>query len=180
MKIPIIFLFVISRTLTYLDLECCNLTEYAGQLFLTLFTKYPVKLEEMYLDKNSSMHESTRTLINDCLSLKSRQNSISSEQLPSHRLPANDDNDSASTNSTISEQIQPVKLKKKKKKKTNIIKESPVVHVVKEERKSVHIKEPTETKKQEQEEEEEDIEELLPVEIEPYGTVGRRLYWNRL
>jgi len=165
-------LIFISRTLTYLDLEYCNLTEYAGQLFLTLFTKYPVKLEEIYLDKNSSILDSTRTLINECLNLKSRQNSISSEQLLSHRLSINDD-----STSTISEQIQPIKLKKKKKKKN--LKESPIINN-KQETKSVNftqIKKPIETKKQEEEEE---IEELLPIEIEPYGTIGRTLYWNRV
>jgi hypothetical protein len=147
---------------------------------LNLFTKYPVKLEEIYLDKNSSILDLTRTLINECLQLKSRQNSISSEQLLSHRLSINDD--STSTNSTISEQIQPVKLKKKKKKKKKInLKESPIINV-KQETKAVsfnQIKKPVEIKKP-QEDEEEEIEELLPVEIEPYGTVGRTLYWNRV
>jgi hypothetical protein len=174
MKIAIISIFLfISRTLTSLDLECCNLTEYAGQLFLTLFTKYPVKLEEIYLDKNSSILESTRTLINECLNLKSRQNSISSEQLLTHHLSINDD-DSTSTN----EQIQPIKLEKKKKKKKKNSKQSPMINI-KEEIKSVQIKEPVEIKKQEKDEEEE-IEELLPVEIEPHGTVGPTLYWNRV
>lgn len=170
-----LFFSLFSRTLTYLDLECCNLTEYAGQLFLGLFTKYPVKLEEIYLDKNPSILQSTRTLIHDCLSLRSRQNSISSEQLVSHRSSVKHEDDSTSTNSTVSEQIQPVKLRKKTKKKINNIKESPVV---KEQTKSVHIKEPIKTKEEKKEEEE--IEELLPVEIEPHGTIGRRLYWNRV
>ncbi len=152
-------------------MECCNLTEYAGQLFLTLFTKYPVKLEEIYLDKNPSILDATHTLIHDCLNLKSRQNSISNEQPVLHPLPIHDEDSTSSTN-TISEKIQPVKLKKKKKK--SHLKQSP-----KEETKPFHlnqIKKPVEIKK----DEEEEIEELLPVEIEPYGTIGRTLYWNRV
>jgi len=35
---------------------------------------------------------------------------------------------------------------------------------------------PVEIKK----DEEEEIEELLPIEIDSYGTVGRTLYWNRV
>ncbi|CAF0938018.1 unnamed protein product [Adineta steineri] len=168
-----------SRTLTCLDLECCNLSEYAGQLFLTLFTKYPVKLQEFYLDKNPSISNSTRTLINECLNLKSRQNSILNEQpLLSHRLSLHDNN-SSNTNSIISENSQSVKLKKKKRK--SILKE-PSKNVMREETKSVGFNQinksekPIETKK---DEEEEEIEELLPVEIEPYGTVGRMPYWHR-
>ena len=157
--------------MTYLDLECCNLTEYVGQLFLTLLTRYPVKLEEIYLEKNVGILESTRQLISECLNLKSRQNSISSEQAIIDRLPINDD-DSMSTSSTISETIPPVKLRKKKKK--TIVKES-VNFPIKEETKSVSF---VPVKKQE--EEEEDIEELLPVDIEPRGTVGPTLYWNRV
>lgn len=68
-------------------------------------------------------------------------------------------------------------MKKKKKKKN--LKQSPIINT-KEEIKSVHfnqIKKPIEIKKQDEEEE---IEELLPIEIEPYGTVGRTLYWNRV
>ncbi|CAF3547118.1 unnamed protein product [Rotaria sordida] len=168
-----------SRTLTYLDLECCNLTEFAGQLLLSLFTKYPVKLEEIYLDKNPSILDSTRRLINECLSLKSRQNSISSQQPLSYHLSVNDD--STSTNSTINEKISPIKLKKKKK-KSNL--NEPPKSSIKEETKPFRvnqIKQPEksiEIKKKEQEQE--DIEELLPVEIQPYGTVGRMLYWHRV
>jgi hypothetical protein len=177
----ILFLFDIfaSRTLKYLDLECCNLTEYAGQLLLTLFTKYPVKLEEIYLDKNSIL-DSTRTLINECLGLKSRQNSISSDQPLSYRLPINDE-DSDSTTSTTRETIQPVKLKKKKKKSS--LKAAPEI-LIKEATKSVGFNQiknpekPIEIKKKEVTEEE--IEELLPVEIGPYGTVGRMYHWHRV
>ncbi len=166
------FYFHYSRTLTYLDLEYCNLTEYVGQLFLTLFTKYPVKLEEICLEKNSGILDSTRQLISECLQLKSRQNSISSEQPLLDRLSI--DEDSTSTDGTISERIEPVKLRKKKKK--HPIKESPPKVNIKQEIKSVSfnpIKKP-------EVEQEEDIEELLPIDIEPYGTVGRTLYWNRI
>jgi hypothetical protein len=154
------------------------LTEYAGQLFLILFTKYPVKLDEICLDKNPSILDSTRTLISECLSLKSRRNSSSSEQPMSYRLPIDDD--SVSTTSTISEKIEPVKLKKKKKK--IIFKESPRI-VTKEETKSVgfnQIKNPEKPIEIKRKDEEEEIEELLPVEIEPYGTVGQRLHWHRV
>ncbi|CAF2571067.1 unnamed protein product [Rotaria sp. Silwood2] len=170
-----------SRTLTYLDLECCNLTEFAGQLLLSLFTKYPIKLEEIYLDKNPSILDSTHTLINECLSLKSRENSISSQQPLCYRLPINDD--SSSTSSTKGEKVPPLKLKKKKKKKKPNLHESPKT-VIKEETKPFafnQIKQPekqVEIKKKEHEQE--DIEELLPVEIQPYGTVGRMLYWHRV
>jgi hypothetical protein len=161
-----------SRTLKYLDLECCDLTEYIGQLFLGLFTKYPVKLEEIYLEKNVGILDSTRHLINECLNLKSRQNSISSEQPLIDRLSIHDD--SSSTDETISERIQPVKLKKKKKKP--IVKESPKL-ITKEEPKAVSF---IPFKKPQVEKEEEDIEELLPLDIELTGTVGRTLYWNRV
>ncbi len=123
------------------------------------------------MDKNPGILDSTRHLINECLNLKSRQNSISSEQPLIDRLSIHED--STSTDGTISEQIQPVKLKKKKKKSS--VKEYPKV-ITKEETKSVGfipIKKP-------EEKEEEDIEELLPIDIEAYGTVGHTHYWNRL
>ena len=154
------------------------MTEYAGQLFLTLFTKYPVKLDEICLNKNPSILDSTHTLISECLSLKSRRNSSSSEQPMSYRLPLDDD--SVSTTSTISEKIEPVKLKKKKKK--IILKESPKI-VTKEETKFVsfnQIKNPEKPIEIKRKDEEEEIEELLPVEIEHYGTVGQRLHWHRM
>ncbi len=158
--------------MTFIDLECCNLTEYAAQLFLTLFTKYPVKLEEIYLDKNPGILDNTRHLIAECLTLKSRQNSITSDQPLVDRLSLHDD--STSTDGTISEQVQPVKLKKKKRKPS--IKQTPKI-IIKEEPKTVGF---VPIKKPEEKEEEEDIEELLPVDIEAYGTVGHTLYWNRL
>ncbi len=169
------FFIFVSRTLTYLDLECCNLTEYAGALFLSLFTKYPVKLEELYLDKNSSISDSTRKLIFECLNLKSRHNSISNEQPLSHRLSRNDD--STSINSIISEKARPVELRKKKKKSS--LKE-PSKIVVKEEIKSVGFDQIKKTEQPVQTKKEEEEEELFPVAIEPYGTVGRMLYWNRV
>lgn len=176
--------FRFSRTLTYLDLECCDLTEYVGQLLLTLFTKYPVKLEEICLDKNPSILESTRTLINECLNLKSRQNSISTEQ-PLVQLTnvqyENNNDDSTSTTSTVSARVEPVKLKKKKTKKSSVY--DSTKSDVKEQTKSVSF---TPVKKRDlptvikPNDEDEDIEELLPVDIQPYGTVGRTLYWNRI
>lgn len=165
-----------SRTLIYLDLECCNLNEYVGQLFLILLTKYPVKLEEICLEKNPAMLENTRQLISECLSLKSRRNSVSSEQLLTDRLSVRD-NDGTSTDETINERIEPVKLKKKKKK--NPVKEPVKIVATREEIKSVGfipIKNPAEANRGIEEE----IEELLPVEIQPYGTVGPTLYWNRI
>ncbi len=104
---------------------------------------------------------------------------MSNEQPLSHRLSRNDD--STSINSIINEKAQPVKLRKKKKKSS--LKE-PSKIVVKEEIKSVGFdqikktEQPVQTKKEEEEEEE--IEELFPVAIQPYGTVGRMLYWNRV
>lgn len=167
------YLSVFSRTLTSLDLECCNLSEYVGQLFLTLFTKYPVKLEEIYLEKNPAMLEKTRQLIDECLSLKSRRNSDSSEPFLLDRLSLHD-NDSTTTDETISERAKP---KKKKKKPTTIQQPTKIITNAKEELKSVTfipIKHPDE------ENCEEEIEELQPIEIEPYGTVGPTLYWNRV
>ncbi|CAF0820545.1 unnamed protein product [Rotaria sp. Silwood1] len=167
-----------SRTLTYLDLECCNLTEFAGQLLLSLFTKYPIQLEEIYLEKNPSILDSTRTLINECLSFKSRQNSISSQQPLSYHLPINDD--STSINSTISEKVPPLRLKKKKK-KSNLHESSKTF--IKEETKPFNfnpIKQPDKSIETKIKKEQEDIEELLPVDIQPYGTVGRMLYWHRI
>ncbi|CAF0931674.1 unnamed protein product [Rotaria sp. Silwood1] len=167
-----------SRTLTYLDLECCNLTEFAGQLLLSLFTKYPIQLEEIYLEKNPSILDSTRTLINECLSFKSRQNSISSQQPLSYHLPINDD--STSINSTISEKVPPLRLKKKKK-KSNLHESSKTF--IKEETKPFsfnQIKQPDKSIETKIKKEQEDIEELLPVDIQPYGTVGRMLYWHRI
>jgi hypothetical protein len=165
-------------------LESCSLSQYAGQLFLGLFTKYPVKLEELYLEKNPSMADSIRTSINECLGLKSRRSSI--ERPLSHRRSSIHD-EASSTNSTIDEQPQPVKLKKKKK-KTSL--REPSRSVLREEPKSVAFSEvkklekPVETKtdmvEKKREDEEEDIEELLPVEVQPYGTVGRLLYWHRV
>lgn len=167
--------FSSSRTLTHLDLECCNLNEYVGQLFLTLLTKYPVRLEEIYLEKNPAIAENTRQLISECLSLKSRRNSAASEQLITDRLTIHE-NDATSTDETISEQVEPIKLKKKKMTK-NIVREPAKVIEAREETRAVSfipIKNPAEANR------EEEIEELLPVEIQPYGTVGPAVYWNRV
>ena len=159
-------------------MECCNLSEYVGQLFLTLLTKYPVKLEEIYLEKNSAMLDSTRQLISECLSLKSRRNSDSSEQhVLVDRLSLHD-NASTTTDETISERIEPTKLKKKKKKQQQSTVQPPTKIInTKEEMKSVTF---IPIKHRQEENREEEIEELHPVEIEPYGTVGRLVYWNRV
>jgi len=134
-------------------------------------------------------------LIKECLSLKSRQNSISSEQPLVQQLPPirrhengsnnnNDDDDSTSTTSTISARVEPVKLKKKTKKK--LVQHDSMKFDVREETKAVSfspIKKrelPTETKPKDDDDNDEEIEELLPVEIQPHGTVGRTLYWNRI
>ena len=138
-----------------------------------------MKLEEIYLDQNPAILDSTRTLINECFSLKSRRNSISSPRPVSFRLPISDN--LANTNSTISETISPLKLKKKKKKGN--LSQSPDI-VIKEETKPVSFtdvkqrEKSAEIKKKEMEEEE--IEELLPIEMEPYGIAGRTLYWRRI
>ncbi|CAF0962530.1 unnamed protein product [Adineta ricciae] len=160
-----------NQTLTHLDLESCQLSEYAGKLFLSLFTKYPVRLEELCLDKNASLSDTTRTLIKECLDLKSRRNSLENE--PSVRR-------SSSPDEIIRKKPQPVKLKKKK----SSLKEDSKV-LAKEEIKSVAFSNVKRTEKslenkQGQENEEEDIEELLPVETQPFGTVGHQLYWNRI
>ena len=139
-----------------------------------------MKLEEICLDQNPAILGSTRTLINECFSLKSRQNSISNPRPVSFRLPITDD--LANTNSTISETISPLKLKKKKKKGN--LSEPPDI-IIKEETKPVSFtdvkqrEKSAEIKKKEMEEEKE-IEELLPVETEPYGIAGRTLYWRRI
>ncbi|CAF2006740.1 unnamed protein product [Rotaria magnacalcarata] len=169
-----------SRTLTYLDLECCSLTEFAGKLFLALFTKYPVTLEEICLDQNPLMLNSTCTLINECLGLKSRSNSISSHQPLSYYLPIDDD--ASVIASKISEKNSPVKLRRKKR-KPDTNRSSKVV--VKEETKPFTLNEIKVPEKRveirnKENKEQEYIEELLPIEPQAYGTVGRLPYWQRL
>ncbi|UJR28111.1 hypothetical protein I4U23_009366 [Adineta vaga] len=172
-----------SRTLTHLDLECCQLTEYTGKLFLSLFTKYPVKLREMYLEKNPFLSDSTRTSINECLSLRSRRNSVLNEPpLLSYRRSSIHD-DSSSPQSVQNEKSQTVIVKKKTKKKKSNLKE-PSENLTKEEIKSVGFNEVKQSHKfvenRKEREDDEDIEELLPVEIQPYGTIERQLYWQRI
>lgn len=176
--------------MTHLDLECCQLTEYAGQLFLTLFTKYPVKLEEICLDKNPAMLGETRALIQECLGLKSRRNSVSTETPMSTRLPLHDN-----PISLASDNGQPVKMVQKNETK-------PVSRPVEPARRPIEPS-PTSARNapksvsfgqrqqpvppldikgsnKRDEEDDADIEELLPIDTPPYGSVGPRLYWNRV
>ena len=163
-----------SRTLTQLDLECCNLTEYTGQLFLMLFTKYPVHLEEICLEKNPLISDATRSLIKDCLELKSRRNSTSMERVGTSRSPIR--NDPMTRNSSRKENVQTDRVmamvyqpspKKPSMRfrgdRTNYDRSDPV----RTSKKSVEIRE---------HDEEPDVEELLPIDIDPYGTVGPRPY----
>lgn len=158
------------------------MTEFAAQLFLTLLTKYPVSLEEINLEKNLSILESTRILINECLNLRSRRNSISSEQQFSHRLPIDDD--TRNIHSREVEKVPPLKLKTRTRKKKTTFNESSGV-LLKEETKPFNVdlirkpEKPVVIGKQIQNDEDE-IEELEPIDIEPYGTIGRPLYWRRI
>lgn len=161
---------MLSPTLISIDLEACQLSEYAGQLFLGLITKYPVSLEEIYLDQNPDILDSTKTLIKECLNLKSRRNSLSSENQISFRLPLSKlpEDDS----STISEDIRPAKTEKKKiqldqrQETMSKPKKVPSKPVVEREKKI--------------EQNNEEIEELEPIEIQPYGMTRALPRWQRI
>lgn len=165
-----------------MDLESCELSQYAGQLFLSLFTKYPVKLEELYLEKNPAVADTTRTSIRECLGLKSRS---SSKERPSPRYRPSARDDASSADSAIDEQPRPVRPKTKKKKSSL---RGSSRSAVREEPKSVGFSEarkppkPVEAKvvKKREEHDDEEIEELHPIEIPPYGTAGQLLHWYRV
>lgn len=178
-----------SRTLTHLDLECCQLTEYAGQLFLSLFTKYPVKIEELCLEKNPGVSEKTRQLIRECLELHSRRNSISSEQPLSSRFVLNDITIPTPRKAATPEPIAIIK-KTPRKTTTTTATEAMTPRSVRDSVKSVSFEPksrsgrmlPTRGQKFQYEDEEDidaDIEELLPIDPEPFGMAGARPYWQR-
>ena len=182
-------IFSFSRTLTHLDLECCQLTEYSGQLFLSLFTKYPVKVEDVCLEKNPGISEATRQLIQQCLELKSRRNSVSSEEPLSARFTLNDLSIPTPRNAPTPEPPSIIK-KTPRKTTTTTATEAATPRSVRDSFKSVTFEQnrpperasPTRGRRVKQEEEEDidaNIEELLPIDPEPFGVVGPRPYWQR-
>ena len=136
------------------------------------------------------MLEETRALIQECLGLKSRRSSVSTEPLMAIRLPLHED-----PISRASDNDQPVKIVEKKENK-------PASRPVEPAREPIEPS-PTSARNtpksvsfgqrpqpvppidirgnnRRDEEDDADIEELLPIDTPPYGAVGPRLYWNRV
>ncbi|CAF1343287.1 unnamed protein product, partial [Didymodactylos carnosus] len=183
-----------SRTLTYVDLECCNLTEYAGQLLLSLLTRYPVELNELVLEKNPLITEKTLTLINDCLELKTKNKSANRRlsTVSSSSIVQNKEHDRQMMNESVKTKNKNIRFEQSQVSKTSdsnkqeIPKKNP--QTVTSPRKQTTKKElqpPALIRQRQQQIDQKEVEiqeeELLPVEIDSFG--GNNLpmfYWTRM
>lgn len=148
-----------------------------------------MKIEELCLEKNPGVSEKTRQLIHECLELHSRRNSISSEQPLSSRFVLNDITIPTPRKAATPEPIAIIK-KTPRKTTTTTATEATTPRSVRDSVKSVSFEpksrsermSPTRGRKFQYEDEEDidaDIEELLPIDPEPFGMAGARPYWQR-
>jgi hypothetical protein len=146
-----------------------------------------VKLEELCLSKNPSLSDVTRTLIDQCLGLKSRRNSTSIGQPITYRVSSTDQK--VEVKRTPKDAVQPVKIRNKDRTVTNTnhSKRSSSVRIRRQsqtigfDQKKI-IDKPVQVNDRHAQNrvDDIDIEELLPIAVEPKGIITPRPYWQRI